>query len=179
MHPWILYLTAPAALVVSHAAEAETALLEASANTVKVTVAPLADGKEFVRLPALEFDLAIKAECPATAVPESLSISVADTRKSFGADEIGGIVETRLALPRRQSAYLRVVDFCREDDDSGTPCSRIVADVFTARLSLRCNEEGVQSIVYTTLPLDVELQCEIEDEPEIQDASFSEAGASF
>ena len=179
MRTQFLYLAAPATLALTHAAEAETALLEASANAVKVAVAPLADGNEHVRLPALTFDLSIKAECPAEASPESLSVSIADTRKSFGAEEIKRVVETNLELPRRQSAYLRVGNFCKGGGESGAPCSRVVADVFTAHLSLRCTKGDSQSIVYASVPLDVELQCKTGDEPAAQEVSSSTSGASF
>ena len=175
----IFFLKALPGLVLAGMTMADTALLEASAGTVKAAVTPLADGIDYVYLPALEIDFVIRAACPADAKPESLSVSVADTRKSFAADEIDGLIETSLELPRRQSIHLKVEEFCRDSGARDAPVSRVVTDVLTARLSLRCSEEGSQSIVYTILPLDVELQCESGEEPKAQDVSASESDANF
>ncbi len=159
---------------------AEPALLDARAEAVSVPVAHLAAGNEYVALPALEFKLTIDAACPAGASAESLSVSVADTRRTLNGEDISGAVETTLSLPRRQSARLRIENFCRQDNASQASESLLVTGVFTARLSLRCAVDETQSIVYATLPLDVELKCEAETSPDgDQDDSSSGPGASF
>jgi hypothetical protein len=180
MRAAIICLTSSAALANAGVATAESALLDARAETVSIPVARLAAGNEYIVLPELEFKLTIDAACPAGASVESLSVSVADTRRTLNGKNIDGAVETTLSLPRRQSARLRIEDFCRQDDEPKGSESRVVADVFTARLSLRCALDDKHSIVYATLPLDVRLECEAETNPDgYQDDSSSDPAVSL
>lgn len=180
MRAAIFLLAACSALAASDLRAAEPATLEAKAETVTVQIARLVGGNDYVALPALEFNLTIDAACPEGARAESLTVSVADTRDSLEGENVGGVVQTTLQLPRRQSARLRVGEFCRQDDEPETADSLFVADVFTARLSLLCAADEEQSIVYATVPLDVELECEAGSEPDgNQDASSSESAARF
>jgi hypothetical protein len=180
MRDAIFYLLSSAALANAGIAAAESALLDAKAETVSIPVARLAAGNEYIALPALEFKLTIDAACPAGASVESLSISVADTRRTLNGKTIDGAVETTLSLPRRQSARLRIEDFCRQDDEPQASESLLVADVFTARLSLRCAVDEKHSIVYSTLPLDVKLECAAETKPDDgQDDSSSDPAVSL
>jgi hypothetical protein len=154
MRDAIFYLLSSAALANAGIAAAESALLDAKAETVSIPVARLAAG--------------------------SLSISVADTRRTLNGKTIDGAVETTLSLPRRQSARLRIEDFCRQDDEPQASESLLVADVFTARLSLRCAVDEKHSIVYSTLPLDVKLECAAETKPDDgQDDSSSDPAVSL
>lgn len=180
MRAAIICLMSSAALANAGVAAAESALLNAKAETVSVPVARLAAGNEYIALPALEFKLTIDAACPGGASVESLSVSVADTRRTLSGKNIDGTVETTLSLPRWQSARLRIEDFCRQDDEPQGSESLVVADVFTARLSLRCALDEKHSIVYSTLPLDVRLQCEAEIKPDgYQDDSSSDPATSL
>jgi hypothetical protein len=139
--------------------------IRARAQPASVELSPLSDDGRPVRLPALEFALRIEPACAGDAEPRSLSISVADTRLSFPASDLQGkpAVETTLTLPQRQSAPVRIDDFCRVGKDDAR--SRFLLEgAYTARLSLRCGPDGSQFIVYATLPLDVDLRCRRADD---------------
>lgn len=180
MHTAIICVISAAALAIAGVSAAETLLLNAKADKPSIPVKRLAAGNEYIALPALEFKLTVDAACPDGSSVASLTISVADTRRTVNGKDISGAVETTLSLPRRQSARLRIEDFCRQDDERKVSESLLVTDVFTARLSLRCAENERQSIVYTTLPLDVELECEAEANSDgNQDGSSPAPAASF
>jgi hypothetical protein len=134
--------------------------IRARAQPASVELSPLSDDGRPVRLPALEFALRIEPTCGGDAEPRSLSISVADTRLHFPASDLQGTptVETTLTLPERQLAPVRIDDFCRVGKDD-VPTRFLLEDAYTARLSLRCGLDEGQTIVYATLPLDVDLRC--------------------
>lgn len=173
-------LLGSAVLVAAPSPAADSARLEARADAVSVPVTRRAGDTRHIALPALEFNLTIDAACPAGARPQSLSVSVADTRRTLAAEQIASRVETTLSLPRRQSALVRIGDFCRRGEPPGAAESLLLPDVFTARLSLRCSANERQSIVYASLPLDIKLECAAETSPDDdQDVSSSESVASF
>ena len=180
MRTAIIYLAGSAALVAAGLPAAEPARLDAKAEAAVVPVAPRAEGSEQLALPKLDFRLSIEAACPADASAESLSISVADTSLSLNGEEIGDVLQTTLTLPRRQTSRLKVEEFCQEGEAPVTAETLLVADVFTARLSLRCGINETQSIVYATLPLDVKLECGAANGPgDDQDSSSTVSTARF
>ncbi|MDJ0906081.1 MAG: hypothetical protein QNI96_08695 [Woeseiaceae bacterium] len=129
-------------------------------------VQPLAEGRRLVRLPALEFEFGIEARCGPEQAVRSISISVADTRKTLESDDIPevSIVSTAVTLPARQLAPVAVDGFCPESQVAGS--SLLLRDAVTAQVSLRCTGEDGDSITYASQPLDVTLVCEID--PDVQ-----------
>jgi len=123
-------------------------------------------GRRLIQLPALEFSLTIEPKCENDMRVESISISVADTRKTVTAAEASeSVVVTTLTLPGRQTAPLAVVDFCRSDEDQSQSSREIlVREAFTANLSLRCTNDERQSVVYSSQALDLALSCESGDQ---------------
>ena len=73
----LLPLAIPA---LAHAGE-----LDVSANTPAVSVSTRPAGRNFMRLPDLEYEFVIDASCPTGQQPGAISISIADTRVSLGA----------------------------------------------------------------------------------------------
>jgi len=119
-------------------------------------------GRRLIQLPTLEFSLTIEPQCDDDMRMESISISVADTRKTVTAAEADdAVVAATLTLPGRQTAPLALVDFCQTDEDQDLGSREIlVRQAFTAHLSLRCTNDERQSIVYASHPLDLALRCE-------------------
>ncbi len=156
-----------------------SAMLRAEAQPASVELTPVS-GDRPVRLPALGFSLTVEPACGGDAEPRSLSISVADTRLHFTAEELASatVVEATLILPRRQLAPVRIDHFCRAGVDDG-PSRFVLEDAFTARLSLRCGPDDRQTIVYETLPLDVELQCRRAEAGPVQPPDPPEPFESF
>jgi hypothetical protein len=132
--------------------------------TVEITAQPA--GRRLIQLPALEFSLTIEPQCESDMRVESISISVADTRKTVTAVEADkSIVATTLTLPSRQAAPLALVDFCQSDEDQSRSSREVlVREAFTAHLSLRCSNDERQSIVYASQALDLALRCESGDQ---------------
>lgn len=133
-----------------------------TAQPAVVRVEPLPEGRRLIRLPTLEFALIVKPQCAPDMQVDSISISVADTRLSLDASEIGGQTDvvTSIAIPRRQVSPLAVDGFCRLDQDVDLLRSDLlVKGALTASISLRCADDSKQTIVYASQALDLSLHC--------------------
>ncbi len=136
-----------------------------SADVPTVTVAPRRAGRMTMSLPGLTYALTLTVDCGANWQPESVSISVADSRMSFDAEQLqaGRVLNLDLRIPSNQIAPLRIEKFCVAADPV-TP-EKPIQDSITVRGflsaigSLRCVTDSEQSIVYVTKPLDVNLEC--------------------
>ena len=73
-------------------------IVESDAAIAKIS---LRSSSRPVRLPNLSFNLRIQALCPAALEPESISISIADTRVNIRPDD-GGPIERTIRVPRKQ-----------------------------------------------------------------------------
>jgi len=158
-------------------------VIRAHTQPASVELAPSSDDGGPIRLPELQFALRIEPVCASGAEPRSLSISIADTRLHFTASDLADapLVEATLTLPRTQLGPVRVDGFCRSGDENSPP-TFLLEDVYTARLSLLCELGAQQTIVYTTLPLDVDLRCrraETEASSPDQEPSSLELSESF
>lgn len=144
----------------------EAPQMRVAASPARVDVDPVAAGSRLIELPDLEFRLSIEPDCAGGEV-ESLSISVADSSEELGAAALAGksAIEAELPLPAKQTAPLPVNRFCpAEAAPTSFPAMLQVRDAFTAHLSLRCLRDGRQSIVYSTVPLSLDLYCTIPDD---------------
>ena len=133
--------------------------------TVEVTPAvaalqPLAEGRRLLRLPALEFQFGVNASCGPDQAVASVSISIADTRKTLGAEAFrdNAVVNATVALPARQIAPVAVDGFCPASQTESS--SLLIQGAVTAHLSLRCASADGDSIAYTSQSLDVTVVCD-------------------
>lgn len=159
-----LLVTAAAGLAVA------SDFLSVAANAPEVNLAPRDPGRNFLRLPTLEYRFEIHVQCSDSRAPESLSLNVADTRKSLAADRIvtDGPTEISLRIPARQIAPLVVEDFCvapdEDDDDAASEArsqSRItIPAALSAQASLLCAGGEDQAMTYVSTALDVSLVCD-------------------
>lgn len=146
----------------------ESDSLSVAANVPTVSVAPRDVGRNFMRLPALEYLFEIRASCSDGRVPKSVSLNVADSRKSLAADQIvdGGPTELSLQVPASQIAPLVVENFCisltGEDADAASDARKQVSisSALSAQASLLCESEDDKAMTYVSRPLDVSLVCE-------------------
>ena len=138
----------------------EPATLTVTVPPPAAAVQPLAEGRRLVRLPALQFEFGIRASCAPNQAVKSVSISVADTRKTLAGADIpqDEWVSTAVTLPARQLAPVVVDGFCPEPQDADS--SLLLRDAATAQISLRCTGEDGDSITYASQSLDVTLVCE-------------------
>jgi hypothetical protein len=146
-------------------ATADDTLLINSA-TATVSIQPQPPGRNFLRLPSIEFSFDIELVCHDDRTAGSLSLTVADTREFLGADEIAsseleGIV---VLVPEKQLAPLAVDNFCVQDTTVAATRRReeriVVPDVLSAHASLLCAAEDSQTMTYVSRPLDIVLTCE-------------------
>ena len=142
--------------------------LSLEANAPIVPLAPRKPGRNFVRLPTLEYIFEIHTHCSGSRSAESLSLNVADTRESLQARQIisDGPTEISLRIPASQIAPLVVESFCivqvEEDDDriSESATQITVTAALSAQASLLCRGEEDQAMTYVSQTLDVSLVCE-------------------
>lgn len=153
--------------------------LSVAADAPAVALAPRNPGRNFVRLPTLEYTFEIHTYCSASRSPQSLSLNVADTRKSLSGDQIvsNGPTEIRLQIPASQLAPLVIEDFCvlqveENDDRPGTlPTKITIPAALSAQISLLCEGDEDKAITYVSRALDVSLLCEW---PTIEEKSRAE-----
>lgn len=121
---------------------------------------PLAEGRRLLRLPTLEFQFGIDASCGTDQAVASVSISIADTRKTLSAEAFrdNAVVNATVTLPARQIAPIAVDGFCPESQTESS--SLLIQGAVTAHLSLRCASADGDSISYASESLDVTVVCD-------------------
>ena len=142
--------------------------LTVAANSPTVTIAPRNPGRSFLRLPALEYEFEIYANCADNRSPESLSLNVADTRRSLVAGQIigDGPTEFSLNVPASQIAPIVVEDFCvlqdgQNDEDVVDLSTHVtIPAALSAQASLLCKADEDRVMTYVSRTLDVSLVCD-------------------
>ena len=154
--------------------------VQARAGPAVVVLEPSGDKQEYLRLPKLEFDLSIAPRCAPDFGFRSVLVSIADTRLRLDRRDIEDptLLQTTLSLPQQQAGQLRIDGFCRQGRDRGATRLEI-KDAFTARLSLRCGDDEQESVIYTTVPLNVVLECRDNMAAEESEAPSSQSTLSF
>jgi len=113
------------------------------------------------RLPALDLSLRASFACPEDTVADSLTVSVSDTHRRYGAKEIANtsVFEASLRVPAEQLAPISAPDFCVDGapmDEEGL----LLTGVATAQVSLHCRGEPKSSSVhFASVALPVRLHC--------------------
>jgi hypothetical protein len=144
---------------------AET-VLKFSADTATANVMPRSRERAPLQLPDLEYQFRIDAVCRDDLSPASLSLAVADTRRTFNAAQIvaGALDEVRLLVPADQIAPVVIANFCVADgdtDQAATSASHLtVHAALSAQASLLCIGDTDRSMKYASANLDVMLVCE-------------------
>lgn len=118
-------------------------------------------GRPHTWLPTLELSLRASFACPADTTADSLTVSVSDTHKRYGPEEIANtsVLEASLRVPADQFAPISAPDFCID----GAPIDEhglLLPGVATAQLSLRCRSETESSSVhFASVALPLRLYC--------------------
>ena len=138
--------------------------LEVSADTPIVTISTRPAGRNFIRLPTLDYLFAIDALCPAELEPSAISISIADTRDSLTEADVSAPmpIQVPVTVPASQIGPIAVDSYCTadgaEEDDVSIPDLTIPA-VLSAQVSLLCGGESGSEMTYAASSLDVTLHC--------------------
>ena len=138
--------------------------IEITADVPTVTVSPRQARHTTTKLPGLTYQLSVTVDCETNWQPDSVSISVADSRASISAEELqaGAELDLQLRIPSNQIAPLRVEHFCLDGGaDENSPNSITIPGVVSAQASLRCVTESTKSIMYVSKQLDVLLECAV------------------
>ena len=158
----------PALIVAAPPVNAESASLRLSADTPTADVVPRNRERGPFALPELEFRFQIEARCGVGQTPKSLSLAVADTRRTFttGQIESGELGNVPLRIPARQIAPVVIADFCvagnTEEASTSAVASRTtltISAALTAQASFLCEGDTARSMTYANAPLDVLLVC--------------------
>lgn len=147
--------------------------LHVRADTPVVNVEKRDDGRNFMRLPSLTYELDIAKKCGGDLEPAVLSLSVADTRRTFKAEDFaeGENLAIRFAVPAAQIGPIAVESFCARaatqeseaeaeaEQGTGEAESMTVPAVLSLQASLLCASETENRITYASTSLDVTLEC--------------------
>lgn len=158
----IVTLLLATTLIAATAHPDQTTTLQVNSQPAVVLIKPVPEGRRLVRLPALEFVLIIAAQCAADAEAASVSISIADTRETLEGDKLANPAEllAEIRISSRQLSPLAIDGFCQAQGGMvANSADLLVRDAVTAQVSLRCQNDGRESIVYASHPLDITLRC--------------------
>jgi len=150
---------------------AQAGELALSSVAPDVTVETRAAGRNFIRLPTLEYAFVIDARCRTDLLPASLSLSIADTRITVPADDIStdAPVELTVRIPAGQIGPVAVEGFCIRND-AGVQSNEAFREkvsipaVLSVQASLLCSSETDSEMTYASQAVDVTLTCERADD---------------
>ena len=164
--PRVPILLAVCLCVTTELAAADDALT-LQANESSAQLAPRQQGPQQVSLPSLEFSLLATIACPSGTDVASVTVSIADTHKRFGPDELSDktALDVRVSVPANQVAPVTVADFCISGEP-GYQKSLLVPGVATAQVSLRCRSENESSVYFKSAVLPIRLHCVSDKNPE-------------
>ena len=144
--------------------------LQVTAAPATVTIAPGSARRQSIILPALEYVFSLNARCADSFAPETVALTIADSRTFLRSAELAGDSarhEMPLTVPADQLAPLIVGDFCPATGDAAmaqrtadNSAVLTVSATLTATASLLCVADNRREMIYTTTPLDIMLVCE-------------------
>ena len=152
----------PISVIGSSTSRAEEAALSVTPTTPDVNIRKRSNDRYAIRLPVLQYEFHIEAVCAAGFAPESVMLSVADTRKRVAAIDLENGPDTRITMriPAKQIAPLSAEGFCLASDNNSRQEAVTVRGVLSAQASLICADDEDQQITYASQSLDVTLTCD-------------------
>jgi hypothetical protein len=144
---------------------AQAGELELSANTPDISIQTRPAGRNFMRLPSLEYAFTIETSCPADLEPESVSLSIADTRIVLDAGDLAAnrSISVSVTVPAAQIGPVALNRFCAHgaDEEARNSDSFVrIPSVLSAQAALICAGESASEITYASENLGVILHCE-------------------
>jgi len=147
---------------------AEEGIFSVKSNTPDIDVSLRSSDRSLIRLPRLNYEFYVDAMCPGELSPQSMFISIADTRKRLSRAEIVASADTgvTVSVPAKQIAPLTVEAFCVRDDMVGRQQHKpvTVRGALSAQAALLCSGDGDEKMIYTSRVLDITLNC-IDERP--------------
>jgi len=134
-----------------------------SADRPVIAVQTRRAGRNFMQLPAVDFQFDVRPVCRAGMLPKSLSLNIADTRGVLAEDRFDGDspISISVRIPASQIAPIALDGFCAVQDAPQPEPSQLlnIAGVLSVQASLRCESIDASSVVYAARALDVALRC--------------------
>ena len=160
------FLLSSLVALLSLAVNASAGELSLSASTPNVSVSILPTGRNFMRLPTLRYEFAVESLCPKGLSPETLSLSIADTRVTKVQEDLASAATSlSVDVPASQIGPVAVEQFCTvESIEQEDGQSLRLSSVLSAQSSLLCVGDASNDMTYTSVSLDVLLQCEDDEE---------------
>jgi hypothetical protein len=156
-------VTRPAALLLPcllyAAGDGYADTLTVVARAADVRVEPAVDGE--LRLPDLEIDTRIVAECSDGRPPVSLSVSSADSIRPIATNTNGadGRWQFLFSLPASQVPPVLAHDFCLDDAAAVLPDTLRKSAFLSLRANMRCAASGEEHLTSATALVDLRLVC--------------------
>jgi len=117
-----------------------------------------------IRLPSLEVSLLARFSCPLGAEAHSITVSVADSHRRYGQDEIADAeaLEISVNVPATQIAPVALSDFCFSGETM-KEAFVLLDGVATAQVSLQCRNQSDASILFASAALPLRLFCKTDE----------------
>jgi hypothetical protein len=137
----------------------DTGELKVRANMPLVIIETQATGRNFIRLPSLDYTFEVDALCRAGLNPALLSLSVADTRRSLSADDLLSTSRflVSFTVPATQIGPIAVDRFCLNAENEHDLLT--IPSVLSVQASLLCTSDTDKQMIYASASLDVALKC--------------------
>ncbi len=146
--------------------------LAIEADMPVVETGPRSPGRNFLILPSLDYNFELDVDCATGLLPKTVSLSIADTRKSLATADISSneVTPATLSIPASQIAPVAVGDFCigAEEDQEQAPAvgdpepaldTLGIASVLSVHASLLCANDIDSQMIYASKSLGVTLLC--------------------
>jgi len=140
-----------------------------TADAPQISISRRSTPRNYLRLPSLDYVFRFTARCAGRFDPQSLSLSIADSRTSLSAKQLENMpagIELTMTVPAKQLAPLAIENFCIKptDDVDAMALSAseplTVSAAFSAQAALLCVSDDQQKMIYASNPLDITLICD-------------------
>lgn len=121
-------------------------------------IAPRQAGQRQIEVPQVSFSLQTRFACMGNAVPELLSIGIADTLYRHVPVEGQRSLLAIIEVPAKQIAPVNIGNFCVAGGTSAT-AELLLPGIATAQVSLRCDRHAPPILQVTSVPLPLRLIC--------------------
>ena len=150
------------ALFASTIVTADETSLVVSSSTPDVNIKTRPSDRYSIRLPGLQYEFQLELNCEAGYEPDSVLLSIADTKKRFAVNEMPSDTGDgfSMKIPASQIAPLSVEGFCLASESGVAQVT--VRGILSAQASLLCSGDEDQRLMYASQSLDVTLNCDEE-----------------
>jgi len=162
---WRSYLPLLPLAVIAGAASgsggASAPSLTIQSTTPIANILPREGGRTEIYLSALQYSFGLEPSCTVGTALQAVSLAVADTRVSLGAEKLRANerILVELLVPAKQIGPVIAEDFCTVDGATTPDTPLTLPSVLSAQAALKCASATTEQTIYASKPLDVTLIC--------------------